>query len=216
MRNNDLRPRRQGSVLGFWLRLSAVKVVVAAVLVVAVVLVVRHYVGKVSSTSTAMGVVADDRIDITPTQIRSIEQIGEWSFLEISDEELVDTVRHGFFSDDELVRIYYGTLRLGINTREAHEGWIRMDGDTLRAVLPPVRLLDDNFIDETRTRSFIETGRWSHQDRKAMYGRAVARMRRRCLTPANYGAARENARVQFVGMLRSMGFDNVDVRVGAD
>ena len=156
-------------------------------------------------------VVKDEKIDITPSQIRSIEQIGEWSFLEINDEELIDTVRHGFFSDDELVRIYYGTLRLGINLKEAHEGWLAMQNDTLCAILPPVRLLDNNFIDETRTRSFIETGKWTHHDRKAMYNRAVQRMRRRCLTKKNYQSARDNARVQFEQMLRSMGYDKVRV-----
>ena len=129
------------------------------------------------------------------------------------DEELVDTVRKGFFGDDELVRIYYGTLRLGINMKEAHEGWLAMDGDTLRAVLPPVRLLDDSFIDETRTRSFIESGKWSHQDREQMYRRADAMMRRRCLTPDNYRNARQNAELQFKSMLQSMGYEKVKVEI---
>ena len=35
---------------------------------------------------------ANEAIDITPTQIQSIEAIGEWEFLSISNEELVDTV----------------------------------------------------------------------------------------------------------------------------
>lgn len=193
------------------LRALLIKVLLIVVLVVVVVLVARHYINKVSSTSTMTEVVKDEKIDITPSQIRSIEQIGEWSFLEINDEELIDTIRHGFFSDDELVRIYYGTLRLGINLKEAHEGWLAMQNDTLCAILPPVRLLDNNFIDETRTRSFIETGKWTHHDRKAMYNRAVQRMRRRCLTKKNYQSARDNARVQFEQMLRSMGYDKVRV-----
>lgn len=193
------------------LRTLAIKAALIAIIAVAMALTVHHYINKVSSTSTAPTVAKDDKIDITPSQIRSIEQIGEWSFLEIDNEELIDTVRHGFFSDDELVRIYYGTLRIGINLKEAHEGWLTMDGDTLRAILPPVRLLDTNFIDETRTRSFIETGKWTHQDRKAMYDRAVWRMRRRCLTSQNYAAARENARVQFTQMLQGMGFEKVKV-----
>ena len=83
--------------------------------------------------------------------IRSIEQIGEWSFLEIDDEEMVDTLRRGVFSKSELVRIYYGTLRIGFNLKETREGWLAMSGDTLVAKLPPVKLLDDNFIDEART-----------------------------------------------------------------
>ena len=193
------------------LRALLIKALLIVVLVVVVVLVARHYINKVSSTSTMTEVVKDEKIDITPSQIRSIEQIGEWSFLEINDEELIDTVRHSFFSDDELVRIYYGTLRVGINLKEAHEGWLVMQNDTLCAILPPVRLLDNNFIDETRTRSFIETGKWTHHDRKAMYNRAVQRMRRRCLTKKNYQSARDNARVQFEQMLRSMGYDKVRV-----
>lgn len=209
MRQNNKPPRR--SLLLMPLRALLIKALLIVVLVVVVVLVARHYINKVSSTSTMTEVVKDEKIDITPSQIRSIEQIGEWSFLEINDEELIDTVRHGFFSDDELVRIYYGTLRLGINLKEAHEGWLAMQNDTLCAILPPVRLLDNNFIDETRTRSFIETGKWTHHDRKAMYNRAVQRMRRRCLTKKNYQSARDIARVQFEQMLRSMGYDKVRV-----
>ncbi len=192
-------------------RALILKVALVAVAVVAIVLMARHYIHKVSTTSTPAVIAKNEKIDITPLQIRSIEQIGEWSFLEINDEELVDTVRHGFFSDDKLVRIYYGTLRLGINLKEAHEGWLAFEGDTLCAVLPPIRLLDNNFIDEARTRSFIESGKWTHQDRKAMYDRAARMMRQRCLTRANYQTARSNAKAQFEQMLRSMGYEKVKV-----
>ena len=192
-------------------RALILKVALVAVAVVAIVLIARHYIHKVSTTSTPAVIAKNEKIDITPLQIRSIEQIGEWSFLEINDEEMVDTVRHGFFSDDKLVRIYYGTLRLGINLKEAHEGWLAFEGDTLCAVLPPIRLLDNNFIDEARTRSFIESGKWTHQDRKAMYDRAARMMRQRCLTRANYQTARSNAKAQFEHMLRSMGYDKVKV-----
>ena len=193
------------------MRALILKVALVAVAVVAIVLIARPYIHKVSTTSTPAAIAKNEKIDITPLQIRSIEQIGEWSFLEINDEELVDTVRHGFFSDDKLVRIYYGTLRLGINLKEAHEGWLAFEGDTLCAVLPPIRLLDNNFIDEARTRSFIESGKWTHQDRKAMYDRAARMMRQRCLTRANYQTARSNAKAQFEQMLRSMGYDKVKV-----
>ena len=206
----DVNNRRRG-MLHTYVRGMLLKLLFAAVAVTAVWLIARHYINKVSSTSAPAEIVKDDKIDITPSQVRSIEQIGEWAFLEIDDEEIVDTVRRGFFSDDELVRIYYGTLRIGINLKEAHEGWLAVDGDTLRAILPPVRLLDNNFIDEARTRSFIETGKWTHQDRKAMYERAVQRMKSRCLTRQNYQTARENAKMQFAQMLRGMGYERVRV-----
>ena len=118
--NNPTRPKE--TFFGFWLKSTAVKIVFIAILIVCAIIVVRHYMKKTVDTSTPLQIVTNQSIDITPTQIRSIEQIGKWSFLEISDEEIVDTIRRGFFSDDELVRIYYGTLRLGVDTRQAHEG----------------------------------------------------------------------------------------------
>ena len=188
---------------------AVARFVLYAVIALTVVLVAKHYVKKITSSPAALTIEQNDSIDITPMQIRSIENIGEWEFLTINDEELVDTVRKGFFGDDELVRIYYGTLRLGINMKEAHEGWIVMDGDTVKATLPPVHLLDQSFIDETRTRSFIESGKWSHKDREQMYRRADAMMRRRCLTPENMQLVRQTAKDQLRHFFLSLGFANV-------
>ena len=56
-------------------------------------------------------------IEISDAQITSIRNIGEWEFMSINDEEIVDTIRRGFFGDDQLARIYYGTGTQ--NTKEA-------------------------------------------------------------------------------------------------
>lgn len=148
---------------------------------------------------------------LSPTQVRSIEAIGQWEFLAIADEELVDTIRKGFFTDDQLTRIYYGTLRLGIDMQQVGQGWIEAQGDTVVCTLPPVVLLDKNFIDEARTRAFFESGRWSNADREALYNRACRQMMQRCLTPANKAQARENGRTQFRHLLQTMGFTHVKV-----
>lgn len=150
---------------------------------------------------------------LSPTQIKSIEAIGQWEFLSISDEELIDTVRKGLISDDELVRIYYGTLRLGINMREVGNEWLRADGDTIICTLPPIRLLDRNFIDETRTHSFFEEGKWTGKDRQDMYNRAYEAMKKRCLTKANISKAEENAKGQFEAMFLSMGYSNIKIKI---
>ena len=84
----------------------------------------------------------DNEIDVTPTQITSIKAIGEWEFLSISAEELVDTLRKGIFSNDELARIYYGTLRLGVNMHQTRPGWIKTTGDSVTVTLPKIGLLD--------------------------------------------------------------------------
>ena len=154
----------------------------------------------------------NQEIDLTPEQITSIEAIGEWEFLAIANEELVDTTRKGFFKDDHLVRIYYGTVRLGIDMKNVEPGWIQTGGDSIVVTLPQPGLLDKNFIDEARTKSFFETGKWSHQDRDKLYQKAYRQMLTHCLTPANLRSARENGEALFTKMMKSIGYERVSIR----
>ena len=160
---------------------------------------------------TEVDITVDNRINVTPEQIESIKEIGEWEFLSVTDEELVDTVRRGFFSDDHLVRIYYGTVRLGINMHHVEPGWIQTHGDTVSVLLPRIGLLDRDFIDEARTKSFHESGRWTAKDREALYRKAHRQMLRHCLTPQNAESARKNGEMQFRRMMRTMGYEHVDI-----
>ena len=154
---------------------------------------------------------ADDTIDASPTQIQSIKAIGEWEFLSVSLEELTDTVRKGFFSDDELSRIYYGTLRLGINMHQVEPGWLTAEGDSVSLSLPQVALLDRDFIDEARTKPFFETGSWKPEDREALYRQAHDRMLQHGLTKENLVAAEDNAREQITSLMKAMGFKKVTI-----
>lgn len=182
---------------------------IAAAIVLGLILACWLYQGI---SSSHIEIDTDNTIGLTPTQIESIEDIGEWEFLSVSDEELIDTVRKGFLHTDQLARIYYGTLRLGINMRQIKPGWIRQENDTLYVILPPVGLLDENFIDEARTKSFFESGKWTAQDREQMYKRAYRRMKAHCLTPTNIQTAEENAKESFRKMLKGMGKENVVIR----
>ena len=153
----------------------------------------------------------DDQIDVTPTQIQSIKAIGEWEFLAVSTEEMVDTIRKGFLSNDELVRIYYGTARLGVNMHQVEPGWIRTSGDTVVMTLPKIGLLDKDFIDEARTKSFYESGKWKPADREALYRKAYARMVKHCMTKENIRTAELNAQRQMENMMRSMGYKHIAI-----
>ena len=154
----------------------------------------------------------DERIDPTPTRVTSIEQIGQWEFLSVSDEELVDTVDRGFLRDKELARIYYGTMRLGIDTQSAEPGWITIeDNDAVVVNLPPIQLLDKQFIDEARTRSFFESGSWKPADREAMYKKAYRKMLQRGMSAENIAIAEDNAKEQLTQLLRSMGYNDITI-----
>jgi hypothetical protein len=178
-------------------------IAVATAVIVVVVLAVWLY-RALGDARIEMG--ADDSIGLTPTQIESIKAVGEWEFLSISTEELIDTTRKRLISDDHLVRIYYGTLRLGVNMKQVEPGWIEQRNDTLFLTLPKVGLLDRDFIDEARTKSFFESGSWKAEDREVLYKRAYQKMKAHCLTPTNLRTAEDNARESFRKLLRSMGY----------
>lgn len=163
------------------------------------------------SKDNRMSLVEEGTESLSPTQVESIKNIGKWEFLSVSDEEIIDTLRHGFFGDDQLMRIYYGRLSLGIDMKEAKEGWMKAEEDTIVCTLPAIQLLDHNFIDEAKTKSFYESGQWTGSDRQAMYDRAYAKMKRRCLNAANITAAEDNAKAQFRQMLKAMGYTNIKV-----
>ena len=148
---------------------------------------------------------------MTPSQIESIRRIGQWEFMAINDEELVDTVRKGFFSDDHLVRIYYGTIRLGLDLSDFDASRISKREDSLVVRLPHITLLDNHFIDEARTKSFHESGSWSNSDRQALYERARMKMKKRCITPATREGTRQLAESQIRRLLTAMGFEKVSI-----
>jgi hypothetical protein len=75
-----------------------------------------------------------------------------------------------------------------------------------------VGLLDRDFIDEARTKSFFESGTWKAEDREALYKRAYQKMTAHCLTPTNLKTTEDNARESFRKMLRSMGYKNIDIK----
>ena len=185
-------------------------VIIGAVVLIAIIAIVFWLKSAFKGNYLELG--TNDNIEPTPTQIQSIRDIGEWEFLSVSAEEMVDTVRKGFFSDDELVRIYYGTLRLGINMQNLSEDALRVQGDTLQVTLPKVGLLDKDFIDEAKTKSFYESGKWSPQAHDALYRKAQSQMLLHCLTKENVNAAQSNAESQLSNLFKSLGYRNVILR----
>lgn len=181
-----------------------------AVVILAGIIMLWWLKGCISKTEISLDV--DQSIDITPQQITSIKAIGEWEFLAISSEELVDTVRKGILKDDHLARIYYGTIRLGINMHQVEPRWIVASGDSISVTLPQPGLLDKDFIDEARTKSFYESGKWSHQDREKLYQKAYRQMLLHSMTKENLHNARENGEAQFRRMMKTMGFEHVNVQ----
>ena len=184
------------------------KLIVPAIVMIAIVIGIVAWLNRDNSIEIGN---SNDDIEISDAQITSIRNIGEWEFMSINDEEIVDTIRRGFFGDDQLARIYYGTVRLGINLHEASEDWLTIDKDTIIAKVPKIKVLDEDFIDEARTRAFYAEGKWSAADYKALYKQAYRKMRERCLTPSNIKSAQNNGDIQIANLLHSMGYEHVKI-----
>ena len=187
-------------------RKSTLKLAAFAGVIILLVLVITLWRCSNGSSDVQKG-----HFEITAVQVQKLKDIGQWEFLSIADEELMDTVRHGFFGDDRLSRLYYGTLRLGIDMGKTSKNWIKTDHDTIKVTLPPVQLLDPNFIDEARTRAVYESGKWSEADKAMLTIRASETMKMQCITPQNIRSAEQNATVQFTNLLHSMGFQYVKI-----
>ena len=173
---------------------------------------VLSFIGKAKESMTPdIAITEHTEVYMTPAQIESIRRIGQWEFLAVSTEELIDTMRRGIFFDDHLVRIYYGTPRLGIDLSRLDSTSISTNGTTLTLRLPDVQLLDEHFIDEARTRSFHESGQWTGTDRNTLYQRAQQRMKARAMTSENLATARQLAETQMLQLLRAMGFEQAEI-----
>lgn len=162
----------------------------------------------VSVTKTNEG-----KILISPEEIRQIEDIGQWVFLNVETEELVDTVRkHLLTSDDALSRIYTGTLHFGLNMEKLRgTDWFSVQGDTANLSLPAIELMDEEFINEAKTRTFYEVGEWDAATLKKLYERAKSQMARRCVTDKNLKAAQDNAEQEITTFIKSFGFKEVNL-----
>lgn len=73
--------------------------------------------------------------------------------------------------------------------------------------------MDKNFIDEAKTKSFLEKGDWQDQDRELLYQKAYKKMLNRCMTPQNIKSAANNATQQFHQLLKSMGYEKIKIKI---
>ena len=167
----------------------------------------------VKGTTNEVALTPDNKkIEVTPIQITSVKEIGQWEFLSVSDEELVDSVESRIFGQPKkIVRIYYGTLRLGVDLSKLQDDDVVLRGDTVDVTLPAISLLDHDFIDEAKTKSFYETGTWPQSTRAALFQKAKKQMLARCMTRENVHIAQYNAVEEITRVFKAMGFEYVDV-----
>ena len=165
---------------------------------------------KLESTSS-IKIEGTTQIGTTAHQIQSIKDIGQWEALAIECEEMVDTAEEHFFGNKSLVRIYTGTLRLGVDLRNAPDDWFTSRGDTAVIKLPKIILLNPEFINEARTRTFSEKGTWKAETNEALYRKAHDKMLERSFGEEQRRQAATNIAEKFKSMFHAFGYKHVEI-----
>ena len=150
-------------------------------------------------------------IEQSPEEILRLQAIGQWEFLSVEAEELVERHYSGLMSERDLVCIYRGTLRIGVDMRKLPSDWVEMQGRNAILHLPQPSLLDEDFLDESRTTVFFEQGVFRPEERDAMRTEAKDKMKKRAMTTENLSIARRNAEAQFQKLFLAMGYEDVVV-----
>ncbi|MBF0965025.1 MAG: DUF4230 domain-containing protein, partial [Alloprevotella sp.] len=155
-------------------------------------------------------------IEQSPEEIVRLQAIGQWEFLSVEAEELVERHYSGLMSERDLVCIYRGTLRIGVDMRKLPSDWVEMKERSAILHLPQPSLLDENFLDESRTTVFFEQGVFRPEERDAMRTEAKDKMKQRAMTAENLSIARRNAEAQFQKLFLAMGYEDVVVEFDAN
>lgn len=155
-------------------------------------------------------------IEQSPEEIVRLQAIGQWEFLSVEAEELVERHYSGLMSERDLVCIYRGTLRIGIDMRKLPSDWVEMKERSAILHLPQPTLLDEDFLDESRTTVFFEQGVFRPDERDAMRTEAKDKMKQRAMTAENLSIARRNAEAQFQKLFLAMGYEDVVVEFDAN
>ena len=155
-------------------------------------------------------------IEQSPEEIVRLQAIGQWEFLSVEAEELVERHYSGLMSERDLVCIYRGTLRIGVDMRKLPSDWVEMKERSAILHLPQPSLLDEDFLDESRTTVFFEQGSFRPEERDAMRTEAKEKMKKRAMTAENLSIARRNAEAQFQKLFLAMGYEDVVVEFDAN
>lgn len=187
------------------LRLYIIAVIAVITVVVAAYLMLRPAI-KETGVKTAPH---NEVVLSTHAVLDSIRSIGEWELTSIDIQADVDTVRKSMLGlvKHKLQRRYFGRMSIGIDMQKASLQ------DTV-LVLPHVALLDDNFIDESRTELIVCESQSMEQEPKlkaAMLAKAKAMMMRDGIKPQTISDCEQRAREEVMQQLKLLKQDNINV-----
>lgn len=146
----------------------------------------------------------------TASQIEEIRSIKILEVARYECEELYEYKREGKIIDDELIKIYYGKLMLGIDFGKIKDDCLKKDGTTVHIVLPDIELLNrGKVLDFSRT--FDQSGWVDNKLRQEAAKAAEEYIITKYITPETKEKARQAAVVYVDNLLKGLGYTDVVV-----
>lgn len=146
----------------------------------------------------------------TASQIEEIRSIKILEVARYECEELYEYKREGKIIDDELIKIYYGKLMLGIDFGKIKDDCLKKDGTTAHITLPDIELLNrGKVLDFSRT--FDQSGWVDNKLRQEAAKAAEEYIITKYITPETKEKARQAAVVYVDNLLKGLGYTDVVV-----
>lgn len=153
----------------------------------------------------------DEHVSSTKAVIDSIRSIGQWELMSLDVQTEVDTVCDAWFGlrHNRLTRRYHGRISLGIDLSQLPSSPslppLRGDRGGAWVCLPPVKVLDENFIDESLTELIVcddSDMEQSPEIRRDMLQRARQKMLKEVVTPARLAECDDKAHQELDRLLK--------------
>lgn len=159
----------------------------------------------------------EESFTATPTLLDSIKSIKQWQLVETEQVVEVDSSRSRYAGmiHDYIKRRYYGKLSIGIDMENVPENWYSSSHDSITVNLPDVILLDEKFIDESKTLLVQCNDKGFESDkrvRQKMYDKACYLMKQKALTERIRQQARKQADDELTRLLRQTGYKHIEVK----
>lgn len=188
--------------------MNKVKLVLAAVMAVAIIWIGLFIYSKMKGVPMFEFLHRDNRMEQTATILRNITTTHQWIFLTVEDEEVV--VRKHFIGD--VAKIYPSYHELGIELDDSLK-WVEIqenDGQKVANLhLPPIKILNDAGIDETKIVNIY--GDADDTEFEEMKKEAQFKLKRRAMSDANIKQAEKNAKEHFENLFKALKCDSVAI-----
>lgn len=165
--------------------------------------------GLLRSTPSAPPVIAD-----TPTLIRQVQALNELTTVKYVLEKVVLLQDVKWYGENRLLMVAHGAVRAGVNLNSIRPADLVIQGHRLQLKLPRA-VITEVFLDDRHTQVIERTTGLLREFDKDLEQdarrQAVDQIRVAAASAGILRDADERARLQITGLLRSLGFTEVEV-----